>query len=140
MKFKELSLYQSYIYKGWQVYINGELHWIRPIYTFHVRTFWALDVLDSISTSMAQGTNIPHEIIRIALMKMQPPKFFYYDITIKQKWGLSLLSNTPYVREAIQQVNSNIDNYLGDVVTYIKQHMDELNQNIQSLITQNYSK
>ena len=55
-------------------------------------------------------------------------------MNIKKKLLNFNLSDAPYVREAIQQVNRNIDSNLGDAITYIQSHSNEIEKKLQLLL------
>lgn len=134
MRVNDLSTVQFYEYKGWSIFLNGKEHTWKHSYTFRVFISFSPEILKSVSKLITRDTNLPSETVEKALTRILPMKFVLYDITIKKKILSMNLLDAPYVQEAINQTNKNIDNQLCDAITFIKNNINKLNQEILSIL------
>ncbi|WP_278598560.1 hypothetical protein [Butyricimonas virosa] len=137
MRYNDLSLMQNYTYKGWSVLLNGKSPLFSNSYEFHVTINFCKDIVDSIFMPIVQKQNLSkgEEVILMCKISACPnSNFASYRINIKKKLLNFNLSDAPYVREAIQQVNRNIDSNLGDAITYIQSHSNEIEKKLQLLL------
>lgn len=120
---------QNYTYKGWCVFLFGKEPRWGNTYEFNILCYFDTKVMELIK----QELKVPLKVVEEALGEIAPHEFVKYTISIKKKREFETL-NAPYVKEAIEQVNANIDTHLGDVITYIGNHRDKFEQKIISLI------
>ena len=140
MRVEDLSLWQSYLYKGWGIGISGKQCLWKNQYEFHVSTSIAGELLTSFFAPLFKKIECEKDKMELLLYLCQnEPKhqFSSYTIIVKKKlFSLNLL-DAPYVREAIRQANSNVDT-LGDALTFIRNHAKEFEQIVLSITNQFY--
>lgn len=134
MRYNDLSLMQNYTYKGWSVLLNGKSPLFGNSYEFHVTISVCKEIVDLVFMPIIKKQNLSKskEVILMCKISACPnSNLASYRIDIKKKLLSFNLLDAPYVREAIQQVNRDIDFNLGDAITYIKLHSNEIEKKLQ---------
>lgn len=136
MRYKDLSLIQNYNYKGWRVFLNGKSHFWRNSCEFHITINFCEEIANTIFMPIIQKQNlteIKKLLLKSKMIECPDPYLASYKINIKKVIDLF---DAPYVRNAIQQVNRDIDSNLGDAITYIQSHHKEIERKVQLLLQQ----